>query len=49
LKSGAIVKADLQAALELLRALVGAVSPQETKTNHWLELARELWRVMQKA
>jgi phage head maturation protease len=49
LKSGAIVKADLQAALELLRALVGAVSPQETKSNHWLELARELRRVMQKA
>jgi hypothetical protein len=50
LKSGAIVKADLQAALELLRAIVGAVPPQEeTKSNHWLELARELRRVMQKA
>jgi phage head maturation protease len=50
LKSGAIVKSDLQATLELLRALVGAVSPQgEPKLNHWLELARELRRFMRKA
>jgi hypothetical protein len=55
-KSGAIAKADLQETLELLRGLTGAV-PQSEETppeigahkNHWLEVARELRRVMQKA
>ena len=50
LKSGAVVKADVQAALELMRALVGAVSQRpDPKPNHWLDLARELRRVMQGA
>ena len=48
LRSGAVRKSDLQEALDLLRALVGAVQP-EAKSNQWLELARELRRVMRKA
>lgn len=48
-KSGAIAKADLQATLELLRALVGAVPQTGGVMNHWLEVARELRRVMRKA
>jgi len=49
-KSGAVVKADLEAAAELLRALVG-MRPAEAKgqSDVWLGLARELRRVMQKA
>jgi phage head maturation protease len=49
-KSGAVVKADLEAAAELLRALVGT-APTEAKagTDVWLGLARELRRAMQKA
>jgi phage head maturation protease len=53
-KSGAIVKSDLEATLELLRTLAlagghhAAVQP-EPEQNRWLDLARELRRVMQKA
>jgi phage head maturation protease len=50
LRSGAIVKADLEATVELLRALVGTEAAQpKPQTNRWLDLARELRRVMQKA
>lgn len=51
LRSGAIVKADLQDAAELLRALVRTqqAALPEGAPNHWLDLARELGRVMQKA
>ena len=50
LKSGALRKSDLQEALDLLRALVGAVQPQANQqSDQWLELARELRRVMRKA
>ena len=49
-KSGAVKKSDLHETLELLRALVGAVQPQANQeANQWLELARELRRVMRKA
>ena len=49
-KSGAVAKADLRATLELLAALAGAGSPQQNpQANRWLDLARELRRVMQKA
>ena len=46
LKSGAVVKADLQETLELLHALVGA---QATQRSEWVDLAREFRRVMRKA
>ena len=46
LKSGAVAKSDVQATLDLLRALVGSAS---TQSNRWLDLAREFRRVMQKA
>ena len=50
LKSGAIAKSDLQATMDLLRALVGTPSPAvNPQLNQWLDLARELRRVMQKA
>jgi len=62
LKSGAIAKSDLQATLDLLRALVATrpvqpnCQPGSTEppyvgsyTNQWLDVARELRRVMQKA
>ncbi len=50
LKSGAIIKSDLQATLDLLRVLVGTASPQANpQSNQWLDLAREFRRVMQKA
>jgi phage head maturation protease len=50
LKSGALTKSDLQETLNLLRALVGAAQPQTNhEPNQWLELARELRRVMRKA
>jgi phage head maturation protease len=50
LKSGALTKSDLQETLNLLRALVGAAQPQTNQEpNQWLELARELRRVMRKA
>jgi hypothetical protein len=48
LKSGAIAKCDLQATLDLLRALVGTPCPNP-QPNQWLDLAREFRRVMQKA
>jgi hypothetical protein len=60
-KSGAVTKSDLQEALDLFRALVGGQSVQPghgseasppdvgADNNQWLELARELRRVMQKA
>jgi hypothetical protein len=49
-KSGAVAKADLQATVDLLRALVGTASPQPSpQPNQWLDLAREFRRVMQKA
>jgi hypothetical protein len=48
-KSGAVSKSDLQATLDLLRALVGAAEPRENQPPHWLDLARELRRVMRKA
>jgi hypothetical protein len=50
LKSGAIVKADLQDTVELLRALTAAPSSQvNPQPNQWLDLAREFRRVMHKA
>jgi phage head maturation protease len=45
-KSGAVEKADLVAARELLRALAGAA---EQPRDEWVDLARELRRVMRKA
>jgi hypothetical protein len=49
-ESGAIAKGDLQATLDILRALVGTPSPQSNpQHNQWLDLARELRRVMQRA
>jgi HK97 family phage prohead protease len=42
-KSGAVSKGDLQEAVELLRALVGAASQQG---SHLVDFARELGRVM---
>lgn len=48
LKSGAIGKADLQEAAELLRALFGA-GAVEPPRNEWMDLAREFRRVMRKA
>ena len=49
LKSGAIGKSDLEAAMGLLRALVGARGQAEEQPKEWLDLARELRRVMRKA
>ena len=50
LKSGAITRSDLQATLDLLRVLVGKLSPQANpQSNEWLDLAREFRRVMQRA
>jgi hypothetical protein len=50
LKSGAIAKADLQDTVDLLRALVGtAPATDNPQPNQWLDLARELRRVMRKA
>jgi phage head maturation protease len=50
LKSGAIGKGDLQATVDLLRALVGTASPEAgARPDEWLDLAREFWRVMRKA
>jgi phage head maturation protease len=50
LKSGAVGKSDLQATVDLLRSLVGTVPPEsDPRNNHWLDLARELRRVMQNA
>lgn len=49
-KSGAVCKSDLQATLDLLRAQVGATEVLEDRQqNQWLDLARELRRVMRKA
>jgi phage head maturation protease len=49
-KSGAIAKSDVQATLDLLRGLVGTGWPQAgPQPNQWLNLARELRRVMQGA
>ena len=48
-KSGAIAKADLREAMALFRALAGAESPEGKLQVQWLEVARELGRVMQKA
>lgn len=45
LKSGAVDKADLRETLELLRGLVGPSQP----STPWIDFARELRRVMQKA
>jgi len=45
LKSGAIVRADLQETVELLR---GLVRPAE-QSKDWMDLAREFGRVMRKA
>jgi hypothetical protein len=50
LKSGAIAKADLQDTVDLLRGLVGAAPPTDNpQPSQWLDLARELRRVMRKA
>jgi hypothetical protein len=46
LKSGALAKSDLKDTLDLLRGLVGGTTAE---VNHWLDLARELRRVMHKA
>jgi len=60
-KSGAVAKADLQATVDLLRALVGAPPPYLPSLrsygeagvgsygNQWIDLAREFRRVMRKA
>ena len=49
-KSGAVAKADLRATLELLGSLAGTQSPEGSpQRNRWLDLARELRRVMRKA
>jgi len=48
LKSGAIVKSDLQATLQLFRGLIGAQST-DPQIEEWLDLARELRRIMQEA
>ena len=48
LKSGAIEKCDLEAALDLFRTLLGAAS-SDRKPEQWLDLAREFRRVMRKA
>jgi len=60
-KSGAVAKADLQATVDLLRALVGAPPPHLPSLrsygeagvggygNQWIDLAREFRRVMRKA
>ncbi len=48
LKSGAVVKADLSEAAELLQAVVGAAR-SESSPYQLLDLAREFRRVMQKA
>ena len=45
-KSGAVEKADLQATLELFRALAGGAA---SEANGWVDLAREFRRVMRKA
>ena len=50
LKSGAVAKSDLEETLDLFRGLVGTSSLQPSpQPNQWLNLARELRRVMQKA
>jgi hypothetical protein len=46
LKSGAVEKADLRETMELLRGLAGTPASQP---DQWIDLARELRRVMQKA
>lgn len=48
-KSGAVTKADLRDAMDLLRTIVGADCPQRPERSEWLELARELRRVMRRA
>ena len=48
LKSGVVTKSDLQATFDLLRALVGTACA-DPQLNPWLELARELRRVIRKA
>ena len=49
-KSGAVAKSDLREAMYLFRALAGTESSEGTpQIDRWLELARELGRVMQKA
>jgi len=50
LKSGAVSKSDLQDTVELLRSLVGTSAAEVTpQSNPWLDVARELRRVMRKA
>ncbi len=55
-KSGAVEKGDLKAAVELLRAVVGAAASESRSEppyvgcyEGWMDLAREFRRVMQKA
>ena len=49
-KSGVVVKADLQAALELLRALAGVLADGHLpQPERWMDLAREFRRVMRRA
>ena len=48
-KSGAVAKSDLREAMYLFRALAGTDSPEGKPQVQWLEVARELGRVMQKA
>jgi hypothetical protein len=49
-KSGAVSKNDLEAAVDLLRGLVAAGSPPDIGGyNQWLDFARELGRVMRRA
>jgi HK97 family phage prohead protease len=50
LKSGAVEKGDLQAALDLYQTLLGkAVAGTPAQANRWMDLAREFRRVMRKA
>ena len=50
LKSGAVSKGDLEATVDLLRALVGATQAGgNPPSNQWLDLARELRRILRKA
>ncbi len=49
-KSGAVSKGDVRETLELFRAVVGVSGMDEaTESNPWIDFARELRRVMQRA
>jgi len=49
-KSGAVSKNDLEAAVDLLRGLLATASPPDIGAyNQWVDFARELGRVMRRA